>query len=116
MGAGSFQRERFVDKLHDFTILLLGQPCHGRTFEQVLSHSRPGSGFHVRGQFLPGGAGPTDQQMCVCLCALAPSRSSAEVPLPRRAPLVDGNFQASEGHASFVQYHLSSAWYTAGAQ
>lgn len=55
----SKQRERFVDKLRDCTMLLLGQPPWGRTSEQILRPSSPSSGLHVQGQLAPGGVSST---------------------------------------------------------
>lgn len=87
--AGSSQIERlcepksaqFHNPLRDFTIFLLGQPCHSRTFEQVLSYSRPGSGFHMQGQFIPGGANSTGQQMCLYLQTPWLPHSPSKLPL-----------------------------------
>lgn len=121
VGAGSSQIERlcepksaqFHNPLRDFTIFLLGQPCHSRTFEQVLSYSRPGSGFHMQGQFIPGGANSTGQQMCLCLHSLAPPltlQASTFV----SAPLPDWNRQEREEHVWFAHYSISIAWHTAG--
>lgn len=116
VGAGSFQIKRgFANMLHDFTIFLQGQPCHSRPCEQVLSYSRPGSGFHMQGQFIPGAANSTSQQMCLCLPSLAP-RLSLQAFTYVSAPLPEWNRHECEEHVWFAHYSVSIAWHTAGAQ
>lgn len=104
----SKQREKFVDKLHDFTILLLCQPCHGRTFEQILRHSRPGPGFHVQGRLVPGGAEFSDQQMCVCLHSLARAHSPSGGRW-RVCLLLGTGIPEQEEHVRFVRSRFSGA-------
>lgn len=63
-------RVRFVDKLRDCAMWLLGQPPWGRTSEQILRPSSPSSGFHVQGQLTPGGVSSTHCPTAVSPCPL----------------------------------------------
>ena len=112
----SKQRERFVDKLRDCTMLLLGQPPWGRTSEQTLRPSSPSSGFHVQGQLPPGGVSSTHCPAAVSPPTLAHHSPTLHGLLSCWCPLVDWSFRESEDFVLLALCHVLRTWHTAGAQ
>ena len=74
----SKQRERFVDKLHDFTISLLGQPQQGRTFSKFSGPPGQALASMCKDSSLQVGPVPLANS-CVPVYTLAHARSPAEV-------------------------------------